>query len=51
MSSYASKASADSDTLRGLKPGQATLDAIGGAHKLQSWQHNILTGACQYHIR
>ncbi|THZ15471.1 queuine tRNA-ribosyltransferase [Aureobasidium pullulans] len=28
----------------GLKPGQATLDAIGGAHKLQSWPHNILTG-------
>lgn len=30
---------------RGLKPGQATLDAIGGAHKFQSWPHNILTGA------
>jgi hypothetical protein len=29
---------------RGLKPGQKTLDAIGGAHKLQSWPHNILTG-------
>ncbi|KAK3065410.1 hypothetical protein LTS18_009253 [Coniosporium uncinatum] len=27
----------------GLKPGQANLDAIGGAHKLQSWPHNILT--------
>jgi len=27
----------------GLKPGQAVLDAIGGAHKLQSWPHNILT--------
>ncbi|KAI9779229.1 MAG: hypothetical protein M1839_007481 [Geoglossum umbratile] len=27
----------------GLKPGQATLDAVGGAHKLQSWPHNILT--------
>ncbi|SMR52823.1 unnamed protein product [Zymoseptoria tritici ST99CH_1E4] len=27
----------------GLKPGQQTLDAIGGAHKLQSWKHNILT--------
>lgn len=27
----------------GLKPGQATLDAIGGAHKFQSWPHNILT--------
>jgi queuine tRNA-ribosyltransferase catalytic subunit len=29
---------------RGLKPGQAVLDAVGGAHKLQSWPHNILTG-------
>lgn len=29
---------------RGLKPGQKTLDVIGGAHKLQSWPHNILTG-------
>ncbi|KAF2091514.1 queuine tRNA-ribosyltransferas-like protein [Saccharata proteae CBS 121410] len=28
----------------GLKPGQATLDSIGGAHRLQSWPHNILTG-------
>jgi len=27
----------------GLKPGQSVLDAIGGAHKLQSWPHNILT--------
>ncbi|KAI9839168.1 MAG: hypothetical protein M1819_003161 [Sarea resinae] len=27
----------------GLKPGQATLDAVGGAHKFQSWPHNILT--------
>ncbi|KAF2198364.1 queuine tRNA-ribosyltransferase [Delitschia confertaspora ATCC 74209] len=27
----------------GLKPGQATLDAVGGAHKLQAWPHNILT--------
>ncbi|KAL1311477.1 hypothetical protein AAFC00_004419 [Neodothiora populina] len=27
----------------GLKPGQAILDAIGGAHKLQSWPHNLLT--------
>ncbi|EPS37386.1 hypothetical protein H072_8872 [Dactylellina haptotyla CBS 200.50] len=27
----------------GLKPGQATLDTIGGAHRLQSWNHNILT--------
>ena len=29
---------------RGLKPGQAVLDSIGGAHKLQAWPHNILTG-------
>lgn len=28
----------------GLKPGQEVLDVIGGAHKLQSWPHNILTG-------
>lgn len=28
----------------GLRPGQAALDKIGGAHKLQSWPHNILTG-------
>ncbi|KAI9804535.1 MAG: hypothetical protein M1825_001434 [Sarcosagium campestre] len=27
----------------GLKPGQATLDAVGGAHRFQSWPHNILT--------
>ncbi|KAH7324601.1 queuine tRNA-ribosyltransferase [Stachybotrys elegans] len=27
----------------GLKPGQDVLDAIGGAHKLQGWRHNILT--------
>lgn len=27
----------------GLKPGQAVLDTIGGAHKLQGWNHNILT--------
>ncbi|KAG8631556.1 hypothetical protein KVT40_000696 [Elsinoe batatas] len=27
----------------GLKPGQPVLDSIGGAHKLQSWPHNILT--------
>lgn len=27
----------------GLKPGKPVLDAIGGAHKLQSWPHNILT--------
>ncbi|ODV91029.1 hypothetical protein CANCADRAFT_24300 [Tortispora caseinolytica NRRL Y-17796] len=27
----------------GLKPGQDVLDAVGGAHKLQSWEGNILT--------
>ncbi|KAF2430925.1 queuine tRNA-ribosyltransferase [Tothia fuscella] len=27
----------------GLKPGQAVLDKIGGAHKLQGWEGNILT--------
>ncbi|TPX12023.1 uncharacterized protein E0L32_007326 [Thyridium curvatum] len=27
----------------GLKPGQAVLDAVGGAHRLQGWRHNILT--------
>ncbi|KAG6040937.1 hypothetical protein E4U41_006589 [Claviceps citrina] len=27
----------------GLKPGQEVLDAVGGAHKLQSWHHNLLT--------
>jgi len=27
----------------GLKPGQDVLDAVGGAHKLQGWPHNILT--------
>jgi tRNA-guanine family transglycosylase len=27
----------------GLKPGQDTLDAVGGAHKLQGWNGNILT--------
>ncbi len=27
----------------GLKPGQAVLDAVGGAHNLQGWNHNILT--------
>ncbi|KAG0638197.1 tRNA-guanine(15) transglycosylase-like protein [Tuber brumale] len=31
----------------GLRPGQAALDRIGGAHKLQSWSHNILTGEFQ----
>jgi tRNA-guanine family transglycosylase len=28
----------------GLKPGQAVIEAAGGAHKFQSWNHNILTG-------
>jgi tRNA-guanine family transglycosylase len=28
----------------GLKPGQAVLDKIGGAHRLQGWKHNLLTG-------
>lgn len=27
----------------GLKPGQEVLDAVGGAHKLQGWNRNILT--------
>lgn len=27
----------------GLKPGQEVLDQVGGAHKLQSWNRNILT--------
>ncbi|KAK3687390.1 tRNA-guanine(15) transglycosylase-like protein [Podospora appendiculata] len=27
----------------GLRPGQEVLDAVGGAHKLQGWNHNILT--------
>ncbi|KJZ72994.1 Putative queuine tRNA-ribosyltransferase [Hirsutella minnesotensis 3608] len=27
----------------GLKPGQQVLDAVGGAHKFQGWNHNILT--------
>ena len=27
----------------GLKPGQETLDSVGGAHVLQSWDKNILT--------
>lgn len=29
----------------GLRPGQEVLDTIKGAHALQSWPHNILTGA------
>jgi len=32
----------------GLRPGQAVLDAIGGSHKLQSWNHNILTDSGGY---
>ena len=27
----------------GLKPGQETLEAVGGAHRLQQWKGNILT--------
>ncbi|KAI5868645.1 Queuine tRNA-ribosyltransferase [Durotheca rogersii] len=27
----------------GLKPGQDVLAAVGGAHKLQGWSHNLLT--------
>lgn len=27
----------------GLKPGQETLAAVGGAHALQGWKHNLLT--------
>ncbi|KAM0323448.1 hypothetical protein ACHAQA_008727 [Verticillium albo-atrum] len=27
----------------GLKPGQDVLAAVGGAHKMQGWNHNILT--------
>ncbi|KAF2864431.1 tRNA-guanine transglycosylase, partial [Piedraia hortae CBS 480.64] len=27
----------------GLKPGQPVLDALGGAHNLQGWKHNLLT--------
>jgi queuine tRNA-ribosyltransferase catalytic subunit len=29
--------------LRGLRPGQKILDAVGGAHKFQSWNNNLLT--------
>lgn len=32
----------------GLKPGQEVLDAVGGAHKLQGWGHNILTDSGGY---
>jgi queuine/archaeosine tRNA-ribosyltransferase len=34
----------EADFCRGLKPGQEVLDIIGGAHKLQGWKYNILTG-------
>lgn len=27
----------------GLKPGQETLEKVGGAHALQGWDRNILT--------
>ena len=32
----------------GLKPGQDALEAIGGAHKLQGWNRNILTDSGGY---
>jgi len=32
----------------GLKPGQEVLDAVGGAHKFQGWNHNILTDSGGY---
>ncbi len=32
----------------GLKPGQEVMDAVGGAHKLQGWKHNILTDSGGY---
>ena len=28
----------------GLKPGRKVLNEVGGAHKLQGWNRNILTG-------
>jgi len=34
----------NTNSCRGLKPGQEVLDKVGGAHKLQGWNHNILTG-------
>ncbi|KAK8059681.1 queuine tRNA-ribosyltransferase [Apiospora saccharicola] len=34
----------------GLKPGQEVLAAIGGAHKLQGWQHNLLTDSGGYEL-
>lgn len=32
----------------GLKPGQDVLDKVGGAHKLQGWERNILTDSGGY---
>lgn len=32
----------------GLKPGQEVLDAVGGAHKFQGWNHNLLTDSGGY---
>jgi tRNA-guanine family transglycosylase len=32
----------------GLKPGQEVLAAVGGAHKLQGWNHNLLTDSGGY---
>lgn len=29
--------------IRGLRPGQKILDTVGGAHKFQSWNNNLLT--------
>lgn len=34
----------------GLKPGQETLDAVGGAHNFQGWKHNLLTDSGGYDI-
>jgi len=37
----------------GLKPGQETLEKVGGAHALQGWKGNILTdsGGCESFCR
>lgn len=32
----------------GLKPGQEVLEQVGGAHKLQGWDRNILTDSGGY---
>lgn len=32
----------------GLKPGQEVLDQVGGAHRLQGWDKNILTDSGGY---